>query len=232
MESQPQSSQEQVPEQSVEQSEQPHILRPDSDYAVGGQEQIVAPDASKIRLRKGILRPHKIKAIAAAAVVGVASLGASGDAEAGGVKGLDQALKTIAIGMVNGTVLSNTPIGATIDNNGNIGVVAKTPDQMAVGRPVNFEPGVREYAASIGANVFDQNTNFTIINRNNPDDRVSINKFTDANNYTNNISLRREQGGGVLLSTTFVKNGVPRSQVAVIRMDQTGKFQVTVMGGN
>ncbi len=233
MESQPQSSQEQVKEQSVEQSEQPHILRPDADYAVGGQEQVSTPDSSKLHLRKGILRPgNKIKAMAAAAVVGVASLGASGDAEAGGMKGLDQALKTVAIGMVNGAVLSNTPFGATIDNQGNVGVVAKTPDQMAIGRPARLDPGVVEYAASIGANIFDQNANFTIVNKNNDADRVSIKKFTDVNNYTSGISLRREQGGGILLSTTYVKNGVQQSQVAVIRVDQTGAFRVNVIGGN
>ena len=118
-----------------------------------------------------------------------------------------------------------------MDNQGNVGVVAKSPAQMAIMRPAARQQGIENLAASMGLSVIEQGILFSISRNANPGENpVTIKKYYNENHYTTSINLKQAPNGGLLLSTTFVENGLARSQMAIINIDQTGKMVTTVVG--
>ncbi len=217
-----------------------HVLHPpklvEEDATIQQLERVRTEPV--LHVRKGILRPgtrrkilDRVKAVAMAGLVGVAGAMAPDNAEAGGIKGLEQAGKTIAVGMANNTFLSKTPFGIVLDNQGNPVVVAKSPGQQASQKPSMRQPGIEAHAQAMGLSIIEQGMVFAIVSNNHPNESpVSITKYYNPTHYTDSIKLEKAPNGGLLLSTVYIKDGQPRSHMAVINVDQTGKIVSTIMG--
>lgn len=236
-----------VPEQVVAQEPRlehhSKVMHPESEEQLNFPEGVmgkleVAPGVSGPRkvlrpwdlIKKRLANAAKATAASLAVMAGLGgALGAS-NAQAEAIPGLDQAGKVIGANILNG-ILGGTPLAVGMDRQGNVGVVAKSPAQMAMMRPAARQPGIENLTASMGLNILEQGSLFSISRNANPGENpVTIKKYYNDNHYTTSISLKQAPNGGLLLSTTYVENGLTRSQMAVINIDQTGKMVTTLIG--
>ncbi len=233
-------------------SEIPHILHPEQDIQksptlditavnkmiqpVPSQtlEQVATPSQEpKLHLRKGVMRPddsvkrtlhNKVKAIMMAGVVGLSGAMATDDTHAGDFsKSAEKVFGALAIGAIN----ANTPGAPFVlkqnPNGGDPVLVLKGPGQ----RPVNqyFEPGVVEYARSMGVEIISDKDIFTILNfKNQNDEKKSFQKYYDPTHFTTAIELKKAPGEGMYLKINFVQNSVAQVQSLFITIGQDGKM--------
>jgi hypothetical protein len=157
-------------------------------------------------------------------VVAAAALGAIGtpkEAEAGGVRGLEQAGKAVAAQVINETLLKNTPVSMQQDRNGNPVVVVKSVQEqklieLADTRKI-VSKEVENYANAIGLNILNDGMTFQVQNNSNPNQNVTITKYYNPNHYTISIKLTLAPGGGLLLVNHYIKQGQLHGQTATLR---------------
>lgn len=219
-----------VPEQAPASQEVSHVMREPEHL-----EAPAIPPSPTLHVREKVLRStvgQKTRALAAAALVGIGGAAATDNAQAGAFENsVKNAGKAIAVNMVN-KALGNSPVGVTLDRHGNPVLAPRSPAQMALERPVNYEPGVREYAASIGIDVIERGLNFSILNRNDLSDpgQLTIKKSESPTRYTTNLTLQKAPGGGLLLTDSYMFDGIQKTEIAIIRMGQNGRIQSLVTG--
>jgi hypothetical protein len=206
------------------------------DHAVAvpqtsAQEVALEKESAAEVPRKHILRPLRkyVQHVVTAGVMGAAAM-APQEASAGGMNGLEQTAAVIAAGFINNKVFNNTPIGVRVDQNGNGVLVAKSPQEMAMNLVPRFEPGVLEYAQSIGVNVVDNGMMFQLQNAENPQEEINIVRYHDQTRYATEISLKKAQGGGLLISYKYVLNNLPKTQLITVRTFANGKMGAVVVG--
>lgn len=223
-----------------------HVLHPEQEELSAHQE--AGPVFGKLEVAPGVDGPRKVMrpndrtkkalgtlgrnvAASLAVMAGVGgALGTTSAHAGGGIPGFEQTGKIVGTAVIN-NFLAGTPFGVAMDNQGNVGVVAKSPAQMAIMRPAARQQGIENLAASMGLSVIEQGILFSISRNANPGENpVTIKKYYNENHYTTSINLKQAPNGGLLLSTTFVENGLARSQMAIINIDQTGKMVTTVVG--
>lgn len=199
-------------------------------------EQPVTPEHEpELHLREGVLRPDDIvkkgirdraKALAMAGVVGLSGAMMADDAKAGVFE--DSLARTATILATNALndVLPGQ-IRTIITQNGEVTVMPNP--RYRPGTKINLEVGIREYATSLGLMVSEPNQPFAIWSNVNPSGGVSIVNSQDPSQYTTNISITKAQGGGLMITTRYMLGGQARTQLAVMRVDQTGKSDTTIL---
>lgn len=222
-----------------------HILHPDLDPQEPSVQDPVLLNIERVqesepkKWYKRIFRPSdlinerfkiRVRALAAAALVGIGGVTTTDNAEAGGIRGLEQTGKGILAGVVNEMILNKTGTNVRIDQQGNPVIVAKSPQEVALNLQPRFEPGVLEYAQGIGLNVINQGMIFQIQNNLNPAEAVSLVKYHNPTYYSTAITLSKAPGGGLLLLTQYIKNNYPGAQMVTIRTNSEGKMLYTVVG--
>lgn len=171
----------------------------------------------------------KIKTAVASGLIAFAGSSMTDKAQAGGIPGLEDAGKAVAVGILNG-MISQTPFGVRMDNKGVVGVVAKSPQDRAMNVVPRLEPGVLEYANAIGINVINEGLIFQLQNQSNPIEEIHFKKYHNPTHYTTGLSLRKAQGGGLLLSVQYVQDNFPKAQLITIRTNESGKMTYVKAG--
>ena len=200
-------------------------------------EQPVTPEREpELHLRESVLRPDDIvkkgirdraKALAMAGVVGLSGAMMADDAKAGVFEdSLARTATILATNALNDVLPSQ--IRTIITQNGEVTVMPNP--RYRPGTKINLEVGIREYATSLGLMVSEPNQPFAIWSNFNPNDNVSIVNSSDPTQYTTSINVTKSQGGGLLLTTRYMKSGQAFTQLSILKVDQTGKMSTTIIG--
>ena len=84
---------------------------------------------------------QRIRALATAGMVGLSGAGVT-DANAIELRGVKETAAVLGVGILNKTVLSQTPVAVVLDQKGNPVVIPKTPGQQAMTTPASDRKSV------------------------------------------------------------------------------------------
>lgn len=226
--------QEQVLEQKPH--EESHVLREPEHL-----ETVQNPTQGTLVLRGKVHRPsifgQKSRALAAAALVGIGGAATVDTAQAKSPfeQQAEVIFKRAAVNIGNQVadrVVPGFPVRGAVTNQGVVVPVEVSPSARAMNRPVQYEPGVEEYATSIGIQLFDDGNNFSILNINNHNDagQKTIKRVVSPTRYVVNITVKRNSSGGIIITDNFMIDGGPHTETLLVSMGKDRNLQTVVIG--
>lgn len=202
------------------------------------EQQVSLEKEIQVYPRERVLRAgDRFKKLAAVAATAVAGLAATGNVSAGGIKGMDRIGQAIGDNAANAVLNAlGVPVVVGRDQRGNSEMRMRTPQELAVAMQLSTTPDVIEYAKAIGVGFINSGNIFTVLNEGNPNQCVTIPKYTSQTQYVTNLRLTKAEGGGLLLHVNYVQGVsgnqlIPKTQIVTIRTDINRNMACTIIGG-